>query len=66
MTLAGSGQQRDNGTQALASVQAQQAIQIGKLSRAVTDLTEKNWNVQVNVKNTGQVAYLEALNRSIR
>jgi tape measure domain-containing protein len=65
-SLSNRGSVGPSGLQELASVQAQQAIQIGKLSRAVSDLTEKNWNVQVNVKNSGQVAYLEALNRSIR
>lgn len=49
--------------QQLAAVQATQAMQIGNLSRAVSDLASKDWNVNVKVKNTGSGAFLEALNR---
>jgi len=48
----------------LASVQSQQAIQIGKLSRAVSDLTKKNWNVNVGVQASGRNVYMERLTRS--
>ena len=53
----------DSGLQEMAAVQAHQAIQIGKLSRAVTKLADKDWNVNVGVRNTGSTAYLDALNR---
>jgi hypothetical protein len=53
----------DSGMQEMASVQAHQAQQIGKLSRAVTKLADKDWNVSVGVRNTGNTAYLDALNR---
>jgi tape measure domain-containing protein len=53
----------DSGLQEMAAVQAHQAIQIGKLSRAVTKLADKDWNVNVGVRNTGGTAYLDALNR---
>jgi len=53
----------DSGVQEMAAVQAHQAIQIGKLSRAVTKLADKDWNVNVGVRNTGSTAYLDALNR---
>lgn len=47
----------------LASVQAQQALEIGKLSRAVSKLADKDWNVDVHLRNTGNAVYLDALNR---
>lgn len=53
----------DPGIHEMASVQAHQAQQIGKLSRAVTKLADKDWNVNVGVRNTGSTAYLDALNR---
>ena len=53
----------DPGLQEMASVQAHQAQEIGKLSRAVTKLADKDWNVNVGVRNTGSTAYLDALNR---
>lgn len=53
----------DSGLQEMAAVQAHQAVQIGKLSRAVTKLADKDWNVNVGVRNTGSTAYLDALNR---
>lgn len=53
----------DPGLHEMASVQAHQAQQIGKLSRAVTKLADKDWNVNVGVRNTGSTAYLDALNR---
>jgi tape measure domain-containing protein len=49
----------------LASVQAQQALEIGKLGRAVEKLTSKKWNVQVGVTNTGNSAYLSAVNHRL-
>lgn len=49
----------------LASVQAQQALQIGKLSRAVSKLADKDWNVDVHLRNTGNAVYLDALNRRL-
>lgn len=53
----------DSGLQEMAAVQAHQALQIGKLSRAVSKLADKDWNVNVGVRNTGGTAYLDALNR---
>jgi tape measure domain-containing protein len=47
----------------MAVVQGYQAREIGKLSRAVAKLAEKDWNVNVGVRNTGGTAYLDALNR---
>jgi tape measure domain-containing protein len=49
----------------LTAVQARQAIEIGKLSRAVNKLADKDHNVNVSVRNTGGTAYLQALNRSL-
>lgn len=51
-----------SGVNELAAVQAHQALQIGKLGRAVDDLASKDWNVNVKVKNYGNGAFLEALN----
>ncbi len=53
----------DPGLQEMASIQAHQAQQIGKLSHAVSKLADKDWNVNVGVRNTGSTAYLDALNR---
>ena len=39
----------------MAKVQAYQAREIGKLSRAVQDLAEKDWNVKVGVRNNGSL-----------
>ena len=47
----------------MAAVQARQAIEIGKLSRAVNRLADKDQTVNVAVRNTGTTAYLEAMNR---
>lgn len=44
-------------------IQSHQAVQIGKLAKAVNDLVDKNWNVDVKVRNTGNATYLDALNR---
>ena len=49
----------------LANVQAQQALQIGKLSRAVQDLAEKDWNVNVKLRSNGGTAILEALSHRL-
>lgn len=57
-----SSNNRDTGMQELVSVQAAQAMQIGKLGRAVDQLASKDWSVNVRVKNTGTAAYLQALN----
>jgi tape measure domain-containing protein len=61
LMMAQSSQDNDE----LASVQAQQAIEIGKLGRAVEKLTSKKWNVQVGVTNTGNSAYLNAVNHRL-
>jgi tape measure domain-containing protein len=45
-----------------ARVQGHQARQIAKLSRAVAKLADKNWNVGVNVRNTGSTAFMAAVN----
>ena len=47
----------------MATIQARQAIEIGKLSRAVNRLADKDQTVNVAVRNTGTTAYLEAMNR---
>jgi tape measure domain-containing protein len=47
----------------LTAVQARQAIEIGKLSRAVNKLADKDHSVNVSVRNTGSSASIEALNR---
>jgi len=47
----------------LATVQARQALEIGKLSRAVNKLADKDHTVNVAVRNTGSTAYLDALSR---
>lgn len=52
-----------NGNGALAATQAAQAAQIGKLTHAVDKLADKNWNVAVNVRGSGQSSYLQAVNR---
>ena len=49
----------------LTAVQARQAIEIGKLSRAVNRLADKDHSVNVSVRNTGSTASIEALNRSL-
>jgi tape measure domain-containing protein len=36
-------------------IQAHQSRQIGKLSRAIQDLNEKDWNVRVGIKNSGSL-----------
>lgn len=46
----------------LASVQVHQSQQIGKLSRAVTDLAHKDWNVNVGLNSRDDAVYLRALN----
>jgi tape measure domain-containing protein len=61
LMMAQSSQNNDE----LASVQAQQALEIGKLGRAVEKLTSKKWNVQVGVTNTGNSAYLNAVNHRL-
>jgi len=49
----------------LASVQAGQAVQLGRLSHAVTRLNEKDWNVKVNVTPKSSTGYLGMLNRGL-
>jgi len=46
-----------------AANQAGQAIQLGKLTHAVNKLVNKDWNVQVNVKNPNPAAYVNMINR---
>lgn len=46
-----------------AANQAGQAVQLGKLTHAVNKLVEKDWNVQVNVKNPSSAAYVNMINR---
>lgn len=53
----------DSSVNELAAVQAHQAKQIGKLSRAVNKLVDKNWNVNVGVRSNDSTTYLQALNR---
>lgn len=49
----------------LASIQAHQAKQIGKLSRAVSDLANKDWNVNVGLRVKDNATYLSALNHRL-
>lgn len=51
----------------IASSHAAQTMEIGKLTRAVRELVDKDWNVDVNIKNSNNksVAYMSALNRMI-
>lgn len=46
-----------------AANQAGQAVQLGKLTHAVNKLVDKDWNVQVNVKNPSPAAYVNMINR---
>jgi hypothetical protein len=46
----------------LTAVQARQAIEIGKLSRAVNKLADKDQSVNVSVRGNDATAYLGALN----
>lgn len=59
---AGSGRQELG---ELARVQAHQARQIGKLASAVQDLSDKDWNIQVGVRNTGTSAFLDMVNHRL-
>jgi tape measure domain-containing protein len=54
-----------NSMHELATVQARQALEIGKLSRAVNRLADKDHSVNVSVRNTGGAAYLNALSRNL-
>ena len=47
------------------AIQAGQALEIGKLSRAVDKLAKKDWNVNVAVRGSSGASYLDALNRSM-
>lgn len=51
----------------IAKSHAAQTLEIGKLTRAVGQLVDKDWNVDVNIKNSNNksVAYMNALNRMI-
>jgi tape measure domain-containing protein len=53
------------GLDRLASLQAGQAVQLGKLSHAVGRLNEKDWNVKVNVTPKGGDGYLGMINRGM-
>lgn len=44
-------------------IQIHQTRQLARLAKAVSDLADKNWNVDVKVRNTGNTAYLDAINR---
>lgn len=57
--------QADGALQELASVQARQALEIGKLSSAVDELNKKDWNVNVQLKTTGGSTYMDAINRAL-
>lgn len=48
-----------------ATAQASQAVQLGKLTHAVNELTEKNWNVNVNVKTPGQASFSNYVNKML-
>lgn len=47
----------------IATTHAAQTMEIGRLTRAVRDLVEKDWNVNVKVRNNGNATYMNALNR---
>lgn len=55
----------DTGNDYNARAQAAQAAQLGKLTVAINELTRKNWNVDVKVRNTGSTAYLDALSKRL-
>lgn len=57
-SVSGSGLQRE-----IATTHASQTMEIGKLTRAVRDLVDKDWNVNVKLRNNGGTTYLDALNR---
>lgn len=59
--LRASGMLETNGNVAVS--QASQAVQLGKLTHAVNKLTDKDWNVQVNVKSPGTSTYMDLINR---
>jgi len=61
--LRGSSGAASNGYEARS--QAAQAAQLGRLTSAINELTRKNWNVDVKVRNTGNAAYLDALNQRL-
>lgn len=57
---------RSNNNRDLAATQASQAVQLGKLTHAVNELAEKDWNVRVNIRNSGEsLNYARAINRRI-
>jgi hypothetical protein len=60
-----SRQAQPSGLEELAAVQAQQSVQLGKLGRAVSDLANKDWNVNVGLKVKDNAAYLNALNHRL-
>lgn len=47
----------------IATTHAAQTMEIGRLTRAVRDLVEKDWNVNVKVRNNGGTTYMNTLNR---
>lgn len=47
----------------IATTHAAQTMEIGRLTRAVRELVDKDWNVNVKVRNNGGTAYMNALNR---
>jgi hypothetical protein len=49
----------------LSEIQARQAVQLGKLSHAVSQFNEKDWNVRVNVTPKDSNGYLGMINRAI-
>lgn len=57
---------RSNEPNQQASIQAAQAVQIGKLTHAVNKLVEKEWSVGVNIRaQNGGLTYANAVNRKI-
>jgi hypothetical protein len=58
-------QPRDSGSDQMAVVQAEQALQIGKLSRAVEDLARKDWNMRVNLRSSSSGRLLDSINRRL-
>lgn len=58
-------QNNEDGLNKLAEVQARQAVEIGKLSREIGELNQKQWNVSVNLRSNNGTNFLEAVNRMI-
>jgi tape measure domain-containing protein len=54
----------DSALQEIATVQAHQTLELGKLSRAIDRFADKDWNVNVGLKSNNST-YLDMLNRKL-